>query len=198
MEASAPHRTVHRARAARVAAARAVGRRPDALRRRGVLLHAVPLRVLLPALARREQRPGRSAPVHPSIGLGVAIALALVLSGVAAPAGVARPAPTVRAAIAALRSRSLAIVLQVIDWTTLGFGAASGGIRECVHRLDLAVRGARARMRLLDRDAGRDALARRGGRDRGVRGDPPDVAAGASRRARSSGRSTSRSACWRS
>ena len=33
----------------------AVGRRPDAVRRRRVLLHGVPVRVLLPALARRQQ-----------------------------------------------------------------------------------------------------------------------------------------------
>ena len=65
-------------------------------------------------------------PVHPSIGLGVAIVLALILSGVALRVAVARPALDLRASIAALALALLAIVLQVIDWTTLGFGAASG------------------------------------------------------------------------
>ena len=65
-------------------------------------------------------------PVHPSIGLGVAIVLALVLSGGAIRLAVARPALDLRAASGALALALLAIVLQVIEWTTLGFGAASG------------------------------------------------------------------------
>jgi heme/copper-type cytochrome/quinol oxidase subunit 3 len=65
-------------------------------------------------------------PVHPSIGLGVAIALALVLSAVALRAAVARPELVVRAGALALALAVLSVVLQVIEWTTLGFGPASG------------------------------------------------------------------------
>jgi heme/copper-type cytochrome/quinol oxidase subunit 3 len=65
--------------------------------------------------------------VHPSIGLGIAIALVLVLSAVLMRIAAIRSAETVRAGAAAAALALLAIVLQVIDWTTLGFGPASGG-----------------------------------------------------------------------
>jgi heme/copper-type cytochrome/quinol oxidase subunit 3 len=66
-------------------------------------------------------------PVHPSIGLGVAVVLALVLSAVALRAATTRPELAVRAGVVAVALALLAVVLQVIQWTTLGFGPASGG-----------------------------------------------------------------------
>jgi heme/copper-type cytochrome/quinol oxidase subunit 3 len=65
--------------------------------------------------------------VHPSIGLGVAVVVVLILSAVALRAAATRPELAVRAGAAALALALLAIVLQVIEWTTLGFGPASGG-----------------------------------------------------------------------
>jgi heme/copper-type cytochrome/quinol oxidase subunit 3 len=65
--------------------------------------------------------------VNPSIGLGVAIAVVLIVSAVALRAAATQPALTVRAGTAALLLAVLAVVLQVIEWTTLGFGPASGG-----------------------------------------------------------------------
>jgi heme/copper-type cytochrome/quinol oxidase subunit 3 len=65
-------------------------------------------------------------PVHPSLGLGVAIMVTLVLSAVALRATTTRPELTLRAGVVALALAILAIVLQVVEWTTLGFGAASG------------------------------------------------------------------------
>ena len=67
--------------------------------------------------------------INPSIGLGVAILVALVLSAaalrVAARSGSREM--IVRAGGAAVVLALLAIVLQVIGWTVLGFGPASGG-----------------------------------------------------------------------
>jgi len=67
--------------------------------------------------------------INPSIGLGVAILVALVLSAaalrVAASSGSREM--IVRAGGAAVVLALLAIVLQVIGWTVLGFGPASGG-----------------------------------------------------------------------
>jgi heme/copper-type cytochrome/quinol oxidase subunit 3 len=65
--------------------------------------------------------------VHPSIGLGVAILVVLVLSAAALRAAATRPELAVRAGGPALLLVLLAVVLQVVEWTTLGFGAASGG-----------------------------------------------------------------------
>lgn len=67
--------------------------------------------------------------INPSIGLGVAILVALVLSAVAlrAAATSGRRDVVLRAGGAALVLALLAIVLQVVAWTVLGFGPASGG-----------------------------------------------------------------------
>jgi len=65
--------------------------------------------------------------INPSLGLGVAILVALVLSAVLLRATVGRPELVVRAGGAALLLLLLAVVLQVVQWTTLGFGPASGG-----------------------------------------------------------------------
>jgi heme/copper-type cytochrome/quinol oxidase subunit 3 len=65
--------------------------------------------------------------VHPSLGLGVAILVVLIVSAGLLSAAAARPELTVRAGGAALALALLAVVLQVIEWTTLGFGPASGG-----------------------------------------------------------------------
>ncbi len=61
------------------------------------------------------------------VGWGLVIAVVLVLSAVALRAAATRPELTVRAGAAALVLALLSIVLQVITWTTLGFGPASGG-----------------------------------------------------------------------
>lgn len=65
--------------------------------------------------------------INPSLGLGVAIVVALVVSAVLLRAAVARPARTVPAGAVALVLLLAAVVLQVIAWTKLGFGPASGG-----------------------------------------------------------------------
>ncbi|MGI8505250.1 MAG: hypothetical protein ACR2MK_00325 [Solirubrobacteraceae bacterium] len=65
--------------------------------------------------------------VHPSLGLGIAILVALILSAVALRAAATRHELAVSAGAAALLLALLAVVLQVIEWTTLGFGPASGG-----------------------------------------------------------------------
>jgi hypothetical protein len=57
----------------------------------------------------------------------VAIVLVLILSAVALRGAVTRPELAVRAGAAALLLALLAVVLQVIEWTVLGFGPASGG-----------------------------------------------------------------------
>jgi len=65
--------------------------------------------------------------VNPSIGLGVAIVVVLILSAAALRAAAAQPELTARVGGAALLLALLAVLLQVIQWTTLGFGPASGG-----------------------------------------------------------------------
>ena len=64
--------------------------------------------------------------VNPSIGLGIAIVLSLLVSAVAMRAAATRPELTVSAGAAALGLALLSVVLQVVEWTTLGFGPASG------------------------------------------------------------------------
>ncbi len=64
--------------------------------------------------------------VNPSLGLGIAIAVSLVLSAVLLRLAVARALGGFALAAAALVLALLAVVLQVIEWTTLGFGPASG------------------------------------------------------------------------
>jgi heme/copper-type cytochrome/quinol oxidase subunit 3 len=65
--------------------------------------------------------------INPSIGLGVAILIVLLLSAAALRAAARRPELAIRAGAAALLLALAAVVLQVIEWTTLGFGPASGG-----------------------------------------------------------------------
>jgi heme/copper-type cytochrome/quinol oxidase subunit 3 len=65
--------------------------------------------------------------VHPSIGLGVAIAATLVLSAALFRLAASRPDDTVRFGLASVILAVFAVVLQVIEWTTLGFGPVSGG-----------------------------------------------------------------------
>ncbi len=65
--------------------------------------------------------------VNPSLGLGVAIVVALLLSAALLRAASVRPQLTIRAGVAALLLLLVAVVLQVVAWTTLGFGPASGG-----------------------------------------------------------------------
>jgi heme/copper-type cytochrome/quinol oxidase subunit 3 len=65
--------------------------------------------------------------VNPSMGLGVAITGLLLLSAVIYRLAARRPADTLPAAIVAIVLALVAIVLQCIEYTTLGFGPASGG-----------------------------------------------------------------------
>ncbi len=97
--------------------------------------------------------------VNPSIGLGIAIVLVLVASAVAMRAAATRRERTVSAGAVALGLALLSVVLQVVEWTTLGFGPASGALRQRVHRLDDLLRGAHPGGRLLARDSGGDRLA---------------------------------------
>lgn len=65
--------------------------------------------------------------VNPGIGLGIAILCALLVSAMALRFAVERPEWTVKAGGVAVALAFMSIVLQVIQWTTLGFGPASGG-----------------------------------------------------------------------
>jgi len=65
--------------------------------------------------------------VNPPVAFGLVIAVVLVLSAVAMRIAVTRSELTVTAGATALGLVLLSVVLQVIDWTTLGFGPASGG-----------------------------------------------------------------------
>jgi heme/copper-type cytochrome/quinol oxidase subunit 3 len=65
--------------------------------------------------------------VNPGIGLGVVILLVLLASAVALRAAATNAALTLRAGWVALGLVLLSMLLQVIQWTTLGFGPASGG-----------------------------------------------------------------------
>jgi heme/copper-type cytochrome/quinol oxidase subunit 3 len=64
--------------------------------------------------------------VHPSVALGVIIAVVLVASAVLMRLVAARPGESLPLAAGALGLALLSVLLQVIDWTTLGFGPASG------------------------------------------------------------------------
>jgi heme/copper-type cytochrome/quinol oxidase subunit 3 len=78
----------------------------------------------------RSQDPNRDwkiGHVSPSIGFGLIILLVLVASAVLLNLASRRPELTVTAGGAALVLALLSIVLQVIQWTTLGFGPESGG-----------------------------------------------------------------------
>jgi heme/copper-type cytochrome/quinol oxidase subunit 3 len=65
--------------------------------------------------------------VNPSLGLGILIAVVLVASALAMRVAATRPERTVTAGAVALGLALLSVVLQGIEWTTLGFGPASGG-----------------------------------------------------------------------
>ncbi|HEY2316917.1 MAG TPA: hypothetical protein VGH67_01345 [Solirubrobacteraceae bacterium] len=65
--------------------------------------------------------------VNPSIGLGTAIVVSLLASAAAMRAAATRSDLTVSAGGAALGLALLSVVLQVVEWTTLGFGPGSGG-----------------------------------------------------------------------
>jgi heme/copper-type cytochrome/quinol oxidase subunit 3 len=65
--------------------------------------------------------------VHPSGGLGLTIAAVLILSAVVFRLGASRPTDTLGAGIAALVMALVAVALQCVEYTTLGFGPASGG-----------------------------------------------------------------------
>jgi heme/copper-type cytochrome/quinol oxidase subunit 3 len=64
--------------------------------------------------------------VDPSIGWGVAIVVVLIASAVLMRLAAPRPADSLPLAAAALGLALLSVVLQVIEWTTLGFGPSSG------------------------------------------------------------------------
>jgi heme/copper-type cytochrome/quinol oxidase subunit 3 len=65
--------------------------------------------------------------VSPPVGFGLAILVVLLLSAVALRMASAHAERRVPAGAAALGLALLAVVLQVIAWTTLGFGPSSGG-----------------------------------------------------------------------
>jgi heme/copper-type cytochrome/quinol oxidase subunit 3 len=64
--------------------------------------------------------------VHPSVAFGVIIAVVLIASAVLMRLAAARPTAGLPLATGALGLALLSVLLQVIDWTTLGFGPASG------------------------------------------------------------------------
>jgi heme/copper-type cytochrome/quinol oxidase subunit 3 len=77
----------------------------------------------------RSQDPNKGwkqGAVNPSIGLGILIVVVLVVSAVAMRVAATQPERTVTAGAVALGLALASVVLQVIEWTTLGFGPASG------------------------------------------------------------------------
>ena len=72
-------------------------------------------------------RDWRIGTVNAPVGWGIAILIVLLVSAGALRAAAQRPELTLRAGGAAVGLALLSIVLQVITWTTLGFGPASGG-----------------------------------------------------------------------
>lgn len=64
--------------------------------------------------------------VNPSLGLGAAIAALFALSAIVLRLGAKRPTDTVGAGIAALVMAVVGIILQFVEYTTLGFGGPSG------------------------------------------------------------------------
>jgi heme/copper-type cytochrome/quinol oxidase subunit 3 len=65
--------------------------------------------------------------VNPSMGLGLIIMAALLLSGMIFRLTARRPADMLAGGIVAIVLAIIALVLQVVEWTTLGFGTVSGG-----------------------------------------------------------------------
>ena len=65
--------------------------------------------------------------VSPPVGLAAVILVVLIVSAIGMRAASQNPALTVRVGGAAVALALLSIVLQVIEWTTLGFGPNSGG-----------------------------------------------------------------------
>jgi heme/copper-type cytochrome/quinol oxidase subunit 3 len=65
--------------------------------------------------------------VNPGTGLGIAIILVLIVSAVLLRLAARRPMDGLGLGVAALLLALLSVVLQVVQWTTLGFGPASGG-----------------------------------------------------------------------
>lgn len=70
-------------------------------------------------------KPGHHA--GPSIGLGITITVALVLSALLLRAASRRPLDSLPLGVGSLVLALLAVGLQAFEWTTLGFGPASGG-----------------------------------------------------------------------
>jgi heme/copper-type cytochrome/quinol oxidase subunit 3 len=65
--------------------------------------------------------------VKPSLAFGLIILLVLVASAAAMRIAATQPERAVSAGAVALGLALVSVVLQVIDWTTLGFGPESGG-----------------------------------------------------------------------
>ncbi len=97
--------------------------------------------------------------VKPSVGFGLIILLVLVASAVLLAVAARRPALTVSAGGAALVLAFLSVVLQVIDWTTLGLWARERRLCQRLRRLDRVLFGHHPGLRLLDRDAGGHRVA---------------------------------------
>ena len=127
--ASAPTHPRHRARAARVAAAGALGGCPPCCAARPPSSSSRSCSPTSTCARSTSTAPGRSATVTVPVGWGLAIAVVLVLSAVAlrSAAEAARTRPCSPAGRRARCWRCSSIVLQVVEWTTLGFGPASGG-----------------------------------------------------------------------
>jgi heme/copper-type cytochrome/quinol oxidase subunit 3 len=65
--------------------------------------------------------------VNPSLGLGVAVMACFLLSAIIFRLTASRPADVLAGGIIALVLALLGVALQCVEYTTLGFGTASGG-----------------------------------------------------------------------
>ena len=102
---------------------------------------------------------GRSGRCNPPVGFGVAIVVVLLLSAAALRVAATRPELTVPGRRrGAARSRCCRRAAgDRVDDARLRPGERR--LRQRVHRVDRFLRGVRPRLRVLDRDAGRDGLA---------------------------------------
>ena len=129
MEASAPPTPAHRARAARVAAPRDLGRRTAAVRRRSRSSSPRSCSRTSTCARSTSTTTGRSDPFTRRRGSGIAIMALFVVGAViyrlAAQAARGRRARR-RGSIAVVFTLA-AVALQFFEYTTLDFGAASGG-----------------------------------------------------------------------
>jgi heme/copper-type cytochrome/quinol oxidase subunit 3 len=65
--------------------------------------------------------------VHPSLALGIAVVICLILSAAVFRVGALRPADTLLAGVVAIALALIAVILQFVEYPIVKFGASQGG-----------------------------------------------------------------------